>query len=333
MAALKLPHTAQEVMPFAVLFGTMLAFWRLTRSNELIVARAAGISVWQFLTPPILVALLAGVIAVTVFNPVASIMQASYEILDKRVLRQTTDPLALSNTGLWLRQSDATGDQILIHGEKIGSGALKLQPVTLFYFSQDTKFVARVEAGSARLEVRVLADRRRPALRARPPEPFAQLRLETQLTSTRSRKAWNPRAMSFWNLPALPLLEQSVFSATASSICISINVAAVFVLRDGTCRRDFRRGCIGAAAGGMIASGAAGFLLYFLSDIVFALGISPNSCIAGRMDTARRQHDLPGPRCCFTSKTDNCGDGDHLGGCTTCLHMPAVADRADQPSE
>ena len=31
MAALKLPHTAQEVLPFAILFGTMLAFWRLTR--------------------------------------------------------------------------------------------------------------------------------------------------------------------------------------------------------------------------------------------------------------------------------------------------------------
>jgi len=33
MAALKLPHTAQEVLPFAVLFGTMLAFWRLTRNH------------------------------------------------------------------------------------------------------------------------------------------------------------------------------------------------------------------------------------------------------------------------------------------------------------
>ena len=53
MAALKLPHTAQEVMPFAILFGTMLAFWRLTRSNELVVARAAGVSVWGFLAPAI----------------------------------------------------------------------------------------------------------------------------------------------------------------------------------------------------------------------------------------------------------------------------------------
>src|SRR5436305_12642288 len=94
MAALKLPHTAQEVLPFAILFGTMLAFWRLTRNNELVVARAAGVSVWQFLTPAVLVAFLVGVVAVTVFNPIASSMQASYEKLDSRILRNAGDPAA-----------------------------------------------------------------------------------------------------------------------------------------------------------------------------------------------------------------------------------------------
>jgi len=62
------------VMPFAILFGTMLAFWRLTRSNELVVARAAGVSVWGFLTPALAVALLIGVVAVTLLNPIASLM-------------------------------------------------------------------------------------------------------------------------------------------------------------------------------------------------------------------------------------------------------------------
>src|ERR1700680_4084424 len=113
MAALKLPHTAQDVMPFAILFGTMLAFWRLTRSNELVVARAAGVSVWGFLTPAILVALLVGVVAVTLFNPIASAMEASYEKLGDRVLRQAGDPLSLSNAGLSLRQSDAAGGEIV----------------------------------------------------------------------------------------------------------------------------------------------------------------------------------------------------------------------------
>src|SRR5271163_5098121 len=82
MAALQSPQTAQEVLPFAILFGTMLAFWRLTRNNELVVVRAAGVSVWQFLTPAVLVALLTGIIAVTVFNPAPSQMEATYEQLD-----------------------------------------------------------------------------------------------------------------------------------------------------------------------------------------------------------------------------------------------------------
>ena len=86
------------MLPFAILFGTMLAFWRLTRNNELVIARAAGVSVWQFLTPAVLVALLVGIFAVTVFDPVASFTQAAYEKLESRVLRQGSDQLLVSPT-------------------------------------------------------------------------------------------------------------------------------------------------------------------------------------------------------------------------------------------
>ena len=46
MGILKLPFLGQQAFPFAVLFGGMVAFWRLTRNSELIVARAAGVSAW-----------------------------------------------------------------------------------------------------------------------------------------------------------------------------------------------------------------------------------------------------------------------------------------------
>src|SRR5215210_850119 len=92
MATLKLPHTAQDVMPFAILFGTMLVFWRLTRSNELVAARAAGVSAWAFLAPAILTALLIGLVSVMLFNPVASAMEAGYQKLENRILRMNSDP-------------------------------------------------------------------------------------------------------------------------------------------------------------------------------------------------------------------------------------------------
>ena len=280
MAALKLPHTAQDVMPFAILFGTMLAFWRLTRSNELVVARAAGVSVWGFLTPAIAVALLVGVLAVTLFNPIASAMQASYEKLDNRILRLGGDPMSLSNGGLWLRQGDASGGQTIIHGEKLTSPDLLLRSVSLFFLNRRSEFTARVEARSARLVggYWLIEDGQR--FRAgEPAETIGELRLPTTLTSSKIEESLaSPDTMSFWELPGfISLLEQSGFAAQRHRLyfnvllarpflfCAMVLVAATFSLRLQ------RRG--GAVM--LIVSGVAGgFLLYFLSDVVFALGLS-----------------------------------------------------------
>jgi lipopolysaccharide export system permease protein len=280
MAALKLPHTAQEVLPFAVLFGTMLAFWRLTRNHELVVARAAGVSVWQFLTPALLVALLIGIVAVTMLNPVASLMEAAYEKLESRVLRQGSDELSLSGSGLWLRQSDQTGNQVIIHAGKLAPGELILDTVTVFFFDDLTRFTSRVDSRLARLErgnwliedgVRWLPDGS--------PEPFEDLRLPTTLTPRKIEESFaSPDTMSFWDLPGfIALLEQSGFPAQRHRLhfnvllarpflfCAMVLVAATFSLRMQ------RRG--GATL--MIVCGVvSGFLLYFLSDIVFALGLS-----------------------------------------------------------
>ena len=51
MSLLKLPFLGQQAFPFAVLFGSMIAFLRMTKTRELMVARASGVSAWQFLLP------------------------------------------------------------------------------------------------------------------------------------------------------------------------------------------------------------------------------------------------------------------------------------------
>jgi lipopolysaccharide export system permease protein len=280
MAALKLPQTAQEALPFAILFGTMLAFWRLTRANELVVARAAGVSVWQFLTPAVLVALLVGILAVTVFNPIASSAEAAYEQLDSRILRQGSDQLSLSAAGLWLRQSDETGNQIVIHADRLGAQDVTLDGVTLYFFGDKTRFSSRVDAKSARLEkgewviedgVRWLADQSA--------QPFAAMHLPTQLTPRKMAESFaSPDTMSFWELPGfIALLEQSGFPAQRHRLHFNVLLARPFLLAAMVLvaatfsLRMQRRG----GAGMMIVGGvASGFLLYIVSDIVFALGLS-----------------------------------------------------------
>jgi lipopolysaccharide export system permease protein len=280
MAALKLPHTAQEVMPFAILFGTMLAFWRLTRNNELVVARSAGVSVWQFLTPAVLVALLVGILAVTVFNPAASQMEATYEQLDSRYLKQSSDQLSLSNSGLWLRQSDPGGGEVVIHGNKLVAPELLLGQVTLFFFNAAHQFSSRVEAKTARLDSGYwIVDAGNRWQTSDQPEPVPEMRLPTRFTSHRIEESLaSPDTMSFWTLPGfISLLEQSGFSAQRHRLqfnillarpflfCAMVLVAATFSLR-----MQRRGGATLMIVGGV----AAGFLLYFVSNIVFALGLS-----------------------------------------------------------
>src|SRR4029078_8334782 len=60
MTLLRLPSFSELTLPFAVLLGALGVFLMLSRSSELIVVRAAGISVWQFILPGLIVAFLLG---------------------------------------------------------------------------------------------------------------------------------------------------------------------------------------------------------------------------------------------------------------------------------
>ncbi len=75
MSIMRAPYTTEMILPFAVLFGSMATFVDLTRKLELVVARASGMSVWQFLAPPLLAAFLLGVFSVTIYNPVSTTLK------------------------------------------------------------------------------------------------------------------------------------------------------------------------------------------------------------------------------------------------------------------
>ncbi|MDA0997958.1 MAG: LptF/LptG family permease, partial [Proteobacteria bacterium] len=82
MALYRMPHMGQKTFPFAVLFGGLAAFWRLSRTHELTITRAAGVSAWQFLLPVLLLAAVIGSLHIAVVNPLASTLLARFERLE-----------------------------------------------------------------------------------------------------------------------------------------------------------------------------------------------------------------------------------------------------------
>ena len=152
MAIYKLPLTAQKTLPFAILFGGMLGFWRLNRTSELVALRASGVSAWHFLLPVILAAAMLGVIKVTLVNPLGTILIGQYEQLENRYLKGRSPLMATSRSGVWLRQS--VGNRMaVIHakGSTVKNKTLSLNTVMVLLYSDGDRFEGRFVAGIANL--------------------------------------------------------------------------------------------------------------------------------------------------------------------------------------
>lgn len=279
MAALKLPLIIGKVLPFIVLFGAIWMFSRLSRHHELEAIRASGVSAWQFLVPPVGVALLLGLGAMTAFNPIAASAASQFEQLEARYLRGQVSILAALPTGVWLRQADARG-QAVIHALRVSSQEMRLEDVTVILYRGADVFDARIDAKSA-----ILEDGTWRLLEANehrgdgPPVKHETYMLPTTLTPDQVRDSFtSPDSISFWDLPRfISAAEAAGFAATRHrvhyyTLLVSpFLLAAMVVISAAFSMRPFRLG--GTAR--LLALGAfTGFAFYFFSDFAKALGLS-----------------------------------------------------------
>ncbi len=279
MVLLKMPFLSQEVMPFTVMFAAMASFWRLTRTHELVVTRAAGVSVWQFLLPVLGVAIMIGIATVTVLNPIAATLLGRFEQIEARFSNSSKSALALSRSGLWLRQADPEG-QSVIHATRVAPEAMALHGVIVFRFDSTDRFLSRIDAPRAELGNGVWHVYE--AVLSEPgkqPRAAPTIDLKTDLTPAKILDSFAaPETISFWSLPGfIKLLEAAGFSAQRHSlqlhrlVAMPLLFAAMILLAATFSLRPQRRGRVGLV---IISGMLAGFLLYFLSNFVFALGLS-----------------------------------------------------------
>lgn len=285
MALFKLPQMAEELAPFVVLFASMITFWRLTRTHELTVTRAAGVSVWQFLLPVIGFAVLFGIFKVAVLNPAAAVLYGHYERLEAQLLRGGSSLLAMSNSGFWLRQIDPTGNSV-VYARRVSSQEMQLFDVIILNFEGQDKFIGRVDAASARLEAGHWAVTDAWLTAPEKPARFeSSYHIPTAMTAEQIQDSFaSPLTISFWELPGfIRMLEAAGFSATRHRlhwhqlIAAPVLLAAMVLIAATFSLRPHRRGGTGL----LIVSGVAvGFVLFFASSLVGALGQSATIPVA-----------------------------------------------------
>ncbi len=198
LSFLRTPTIAEQALPFAVLFGSMIAFLNLSRKMELVVARAAGVSVWQFLAPPLIVIGFIGILSVVAYNPASTRMKQWSDEIETTVFGGPPR----GSAGLWIRQKSVDG-QAVVHALGMDAGGAKLSRVEVFNFDDKGNFTERLDAASGELhdgywelrDVKVVTP------------GFETLSVSTYLLATSlSRREVTqafvaPETVSFWSLP------------------------------------------------------------------------------------------------------------------------------------
>lgn len=279
MAFLQLPDLCLKLLPFAVLLGGVFAFVRLSRNQELIAIRAAGLSAWNLLAPPLAVAVLLGIFAAVAFTPFSSLLLQRFSGLEARYIHDEPSQLAVSRNGLWLRQGDAAR-QSVVHALHVAEQGAHLEDVIVFLYGAGDRFLGRIDAKTAILQagtwqlhdVWVSGPDGHPARHAEWP-------LATRLTPQRIQESFaSPDTMSFWNLPGfIQNAQQAGFSANRyklyfdSLLVLPALLAAMVFMAASFSLRLARLGGMGRV---VLYSALGGFGVYFFSDVVQALGIS-----------------------------------------------------------
>ncbi len=275
LSLLRTPSVAEQILPFCVLFGTMAAFLDLSRKLELIVARAAGVSVWQFLLPPVGIALLIGVLSVALFNPLSAEMKQRADVIETQLFGRSGQKEG--DTTLWIRQRSVDGEAIL-RAEGATKSGTTLTSVTAYVYEPDGRFEERVEAERGTLLPGVW--KLQNAQISAPGEESRQVGtylLATDLSPDELAEGFlTPDSVPFWSLPRLRQesevagldstgfrLQFQTLLARPLLLVAMVLIAAAFSLR------FFRFGGVAKMVGGGVG---AGFVLYLLTKMVADLG-------------------------------------------------------------
>jgi lipopolysaccharide export system permease protein len=274
LSFLRTPAVSEQILPFAVLFGAMAAFINLTRKLELVVARAAGVSVWQFLTPPLVAALGVGLFAVGVYNPASALMRQQADTIETEIFQSR---ISLGDSSLWIRQKSGDGQSIL-RAETSAQSGLVLGSVSAYVFDTKGKFMERVDADSAHFEGKdwrlVHATVSAPGVDPRLTEIYL---LPTNLAPSQVMQSFvSPESVPFWSLPGVvDDSEGAGLDAVGyrlrfqSLLALPLLLAAMVLIAAAFSLKLSRMGGVSVLVLGGVG---AGFVLYVATKLVSDLG-------------------------------------------------------------
>ncbi len=269
------------ILPLVVAIASVSVFVGLARTSELVVVRAAGRSGLHFLIAPVLGALMIGVLAVSIFDPIAAATGKLYRLETRN--QGSSAVFSVTGGAVWLRQGDGAA-QSVIKAAQVSNDGLTYEDVSFFTFDESGNPVSRIEADRAHLGDKAwdLTGARRWDLRAQNPAVSAMqlpdgTQLATDLNIEKLTRGFGaPSDISFWALPSyIADLENSGFSARSyrvwlqMELALPLTLAVMVLIAAGFTMRHARAGKTGQM---VLFALLAAFAIFFLRSFAQVLG-------------------------------------------------------------
>ncbi len=276
----KLPFLLLQILPFCVIIATVITFWIMSRSSELIIYRAVGVSAKNFISPVLATAFLIGLFATTIFNPLAASMYDKHNnLLEKNGFSFDNAPF-LAEDGLWFRETkgDVTSviytKNIILEDEQ-----LKLNQLSIINLKDDYLLKSRIEGKIATIKDNKIHLPSATVYKIEQlPKQVENYELETSITINQLQENMaSLESISFWEMPSIiSFFEKTGFSvnnyksyyysllAMPFLLVAFVLAAAPFMLMTNIRKSNmfFR----------ILLAIVSGFILFFFAKISMAFG-------------------------------------------------------------
>ncbi len=278
----RMPETLNMIFPFVMLIAAQATFYKLSKSNEYVVIRTSGANLLQFLTPFLCTTFLIGVFNIMALNPMLSKMYEMYETISYRINTKNPNAFVFDDKGLWIKEGE-DNKSVILNAKKIlqEEDELLMRNVLIIEIKDNKTLVRRIEAfagvlSGGKIELKDVKIYKVGYATKR----LANLEYETNLDIERVKESFiDPDAISFWKLPSIISFYQKAGFAVKPHLirflsllalpfllCSLVLLAAIFSLQT-----THRKGSVMH----LIVSGlSTGFLIYFLSQLIYAFGSS-----------------------------------------------------------
>jgi lipopolysaccharide export system permease protein len=148
LSVLFVPSLLYNMFPFVILISGIWFFLKIKKTDEIIALKVSGISNFSIIIIPSIVSIILGILIITAFNPITSVLVKKYEIIKGSYEKDQEYLAAITVNGIWIKEKNINKNNIIRSSNLDNENLIR---VTIYEFDKENNFVKRIEAKSANI--------------------------------------------------------------------------------------------------------------------------------------------------------------------------------------